>query len=140
MEDAIITRLKNEWKRVEDAIELQDLQNIEAELENGNNLKKWNVVIWGRDNTPWEKGRLKGTLEFPIGYPTTSPRFIWQTLPEKEFYHINVWDTGATCIDILNSDKSYKPTISCFEILTAIENFLYTPNPNSPIPAKREMT
>lgn len=48
------------------------------------------------------------------------------------FLHMNIYSSGKTCIDILNDKIGYTPAKTCVEILKALEDFLYRPNPKSP--------
>jgi len=91
---------------------------------------KWNCIIYGREGTIWEGGEFQGTLEFPANYPLKSPVYIWKGLGKNKFYHMNVYSSGNTCIDILSS--AYNPATTILEILIGLENLLYDPNPKSP--------
>jgi len=93
---------------------------------------KWNCIIYGREGTIWEGGEFQGTLEFPDNYPTVNPIYRWKGMGDYKFYHLNVYDDGETCIDILNSEYAYTPATTILEILIGLENLLYDPNPNSP--------
>jgi len=81
-----------------------------------------------------------GELRFPAGYPEHAPDFYWDLFgPEKEFQHMNIYESGRTCIDILNTLAGYKPATNCVEILKAMEEFLYKPNPKSPTPSMHHL-
>jgi ubiquitin-protein ligase len=46
-----------------------------------NNFKdytKWNVVIYGKEDTIWEGGEFQGVLKFPDDYPLVPPCYIWK--------------------------------------------------------------
>lgn len=52
---------------------------------------------------------------------------------------MNIYESGRTCIDILNTLAGYKPATTCVEILKAMEEFLYRPNPKSPTPSMHKL-
>ena len=125
-----LVRLQNEFKKVDEAIQDGTLNNVSVEVPVKNQTKdfmKWNCVIYGREGTIWEGGEFKGTLEFNYNYPTECPIYRWKGLGLYKFYHLNVYESGKTCLDILS--EAYTPTTTILEILLGLENLLYDPNP-----------
>jgi len=43
------------------------------------NILKWSAVIFGPDDTPWEGGTFKLTLEFTEDYPNKPPKVVFVT-------------------------------------------------------------
>ena len=129
-----------------------------------NDIMKWNGVIFGPDDTPWDGGTFKLTLEFTevrrrtrgsLAAVCASPRAVLahhptpaagdpcaQDYPNKppkvkfvsKIFHPNVYADGAICLDILQNQWS--PIYDIAAILTSIQSLLNDPNPNSPANAE----
>ncbi|KAH6801187.1 ubiquiting-conjugating enzyme 2 [Perilla frutescens var. hirtella] len=91
-----------------------------------NNIMLWNAVIFGPDDTPWDGGTFKLTLQFSEDYPNKPPtvRFV------SRMFHPNIYADGSICLDILQNQWS--PIYDVAAILTSIQSLLCDPNPNSP--------
>ncbi|KAK2972397.1 hypothetical protein RJ640_010834 [Escallonia rubra] len=78
------------------------------------------------DDTPWDGGTFKLTLQFSEDYPNKPPtvRFI------SRMFHPNIYADGSICLDILQNQWS--PIYDVAAILTSIQSLLCDPNPNSP--------
>jgi len=83
-------------------------------------------VIFGPDDTPWDGGTFKLTLQFTEDYPNKPPtvRFV------SKMFHPNIYADGSICLDILQNQWS--PIYDVAAILTSIQSLLCDPNPNSP--------
>ncbi|KAJ1916679.1 Ubiquitin-conjugating enzyme E2 2 [Mycoemilia scoparia] len=94
------------------------------------NIMKWNAVIFGPADTPFEDGTFKLVLEFEETYPTKPPnvKFV------SKIYHPNVYISGDICLDILQN--RWSPTYDVAAILTSIQSLLHDPNPSSPANAE----
>mmetsp|Transcript_40705 Transcript_40705/g.100576 ORF Transcript_40705/g.100576 Transcript_40705/m.100576 type:complete len:154 (-) Transcript_40705:187-648(-) len=91
-----------------------------------NDIMKWNAVIFGPDDTPWEDGTFRLQLEFTEDYPNKAPTVKFVT----KLFHPNVYADGSICLDILQNQWS--PIYDIAAILTSIQSLLCDPNPNSP--------
>ncbi|KAI4343847.1 hypothetical protein L6164_011148 [Bauhinia variegata] len=91
-----------------------------------NNIMLWNAVIFGPDDTPWDGGTFKLTLQITEDYPNKPPnvRFV------SRMFHPNIYADGSICLDILQNQWS--PIYDVAAILTSIQSLLCDPNPNSP--------
>jgi len=89
-------------------------------------IMKWNAVIFGPDDTPWEGGTFKLTLQFTEDYPNKPPTVKFVT----KMFHPNIYANGQICLDILQNQWS--PIYDIAAILTSIQSLLTDPNPNSP--------
>lgn len=91
-----------------------------------NDIMMWNAVIFGPQDTPFEYGTFKLTLQFHEEYPNKPPRvrFI------SHMFHPNIYADGGICLDILQN--AWSPTYDVSAILTSIQSLLSDPNPNSP--------
>jgi len=112
---------------------MRDFNRIQSEPPSGitgapseNNIMQWQAVIFGPEDTPWEDGTFKLSLEFNEDYPNKPPtvRFL------SKMFHPNVYADGSICLDILQNQWS--PIYDIAAILTSIQSLLTDPNPNSP--------
>merc|ERR1712224_332842 len=90
------------------------------------NIMRWNAVILGPENSPWDGGTFKLVLEFSEDYPNKAPnvKFV------SKLFHPNVYADGGICLDILQNNWS--PIYDVAAILTSIQSLLCDPNPNNP--------
>ncbi|CAL9168256.1 unnamed protein product, partial [Musa hybrid cultivar] len=111
-------RLMRDFKRLQ-----QDPPAGVSGAPQDNNILLWNAVIFGPDDTPWDGGTFKLTLQFTEDYPNKPPtvRFV------SRMFHPN---NGSICLDILQNQWS--PIYDVAAILTSIQSLLCDPNPNSP--------
>ncbi|XP_052725127.1 SNF1-related protein kinase regulatory subunit gamma-1-like isoform X1 [Vigna angularis] len=114
-------RLMRDFKRVQ-----QDPPAGISGAPHENNIMLWNAVIFGPDDTPWDGGTFKLTLQFTEEYPNKPPvvRFV------SQMFHPNIYADGSICLDILQNQWS--PIYDVAAILTSIQSLLCDPNPNSP--------
>lgn len=113
------------------------------------NIMSWHGVIFGPEDTPWEGGTFKLTLEFTEEYPNKAPvvKFVSRMfhpnsllLNQKEHTHTlqpfttrhaqTVYQNGSICLDILQN--LWSPIYDVAGILTSIQSLLTDPNPASP--------
>lgn len=87
---------------------------------------QWNAVIFGPDDTPWDGGTFKLTLDFSEDYPNKAPVVKFKST----MFHPNIYADGGICLDILQNQWS--PIYDVSAILTSIQSLLSDPNPNSP--------
>ncbi|CAN6297497.1 unnamed protein product, partial [Urochloa humidicola] len=114
-------RLMRDFKRLQ-----QDPPAGISGAPHDNNIMLWNAVIFGPDDTPWDGGTFKLTLQFTEDYPNKPPtvRFV------SRMFHPNIYADGSICLDILQNQWS--PIYDVAAILTSIQSLLCDPNPNSP--------
>lgn len=93
-------------------------------------IMRWNAVIIGPENTPFEDGTFKLIIQFDEQYPTKPPsvRFV------SEMFHPNVYNSGELCLDILQN--RWSPTFDVSTILKSIQSLLNDPNTASPANAE----
>jgi len=60
------------------------------------NVLLWNAVIFGPEDTPFEDGTFKLTLQFEEAYPTKPPKVQFVS----KMFHPNVYTNGNLCLDI----------------------------------------
>ena len=90
-------------------------------------IMKWQAVIFGPDDTPWEGGTFNLMLEFGEDYPNKPPTVRFVT----KMFHPNIYNDGQICLDILQNQWS--PIYDISAILTSIQSLLCDPNPKDPL-------
>jgi ubiquitin-conjugating enzyme E2 A len=93
---------------------------------NPDNIMHWNAVIFGPEDTPWDGGTFKLTMEFAEDYPNKPPvvKFV------SPMFHPNIYADGGICLDILQNQWS--PIYDVAAVLTSIQSLLSDPNAASP--------
>eukprot|EP01126_Amoeba_proteus_P026572 TRINITY_DN2631_c0_g1_i29.p1 TRINITY_DN2631_c0_g1~~TRINITY_DN2631_c0_g1_i29.p1 ORF type:complete len:161 (-),score=18.55 TRINITY_DN2631_c0_g1_i29:906-1388(-) len=112
---------------------IRDFKNLQHELPIGisgapkaDNLLYWEAVIFGPEDTPWEGGTFRLTLEFSEDYPAKPPHVRFKS----KMFHPNVYSDGNICLDILNKQWSQLNDVSA--VLISVRSLLCDPNPDSP--------
>ncbi|TXG56409.1 hypothetical protein EZV62_017722 [Acer yangbiense] len=138
-------RLMRDFKRLQ-----QDPPAGISGAPQDNNIMLWNAVIFGPDDTPWDGGTFKLTLQFTEDYPNKPPtvRFVSRMFhPNSDVFNspnillgtksflpvsfiVHIYADGSICLDILQNQWS--PIYDVAAILTSIQSLLCDPNPNSP--------
>jgi ubiquitin-conjugating enzyme E2 A len=90
------------------------------------NVMRWNAIIFGPEDTIWDGGVFRLSMEFTEEYPSKAPIVKFVT----PMYHPNIYADGGICLDILQSKWSAIYDVSA--VLTSIQSLLSDPNPNSP--------
>ncbi|RVD91677.1 Ubiquitin conjugating enzyme E2 [Tubulinosema ratisbonensis] len=99
------------------------------EEKNGTlNLKTWHCGFPGTDI--YGGGYFKLKLFFKDDYPFKPPVAQF----DYNVFHPNIYDNGVVCLDLLSS--KWKPQLSIYSILYALQNLLNNPNPHSPSNSK----
>jgi len=91
------------------------------------NLRHFNVLIAGPQNSPYENGCFKLELFLPADYPMSPPKVRFLT----RIYHPNIDKLGRICLDILK-DK-WSPALQIRTVLLSIQALLSAPNPDDPL-------
>ncbi|KAJ1691194.1 hypothetical protein LUZ63_015349 [Rhynchospora breviuscula] len=86
-----------------------------------NNLMIWDVTICGPDDTTWQGGTFRLSLEFNEDYPHAPPIAKFHS----RMYHPNVFEDGTVCLDILMNN--WNPVWSSPFLLIAIQSILCDP-------------
>ena len=73
-----------------------------------NNIMKWNAVIFGPEDTPFEGGTFRLIMQFCEDYPNKAPSVKFMC----KMFHPNVYADGSICLDVLQ--KRWSPTYGCF--------------------------
>ena len=91
-----------------------------------NNIMVWDAVICGPDETPFEGGTFRLTINFTEEYPNKPPklRFV------SKMFHPNVYIDGRIGLDILQN--RWSPGYNVSGVLLSIQSLLSDPNPNAP--------
>ncbi|CAK7221979.1 Ubiquitin-conjugating enzyme E2 35 [Sporothrix curviconia] len=91
------------------------------------NLRYFDVEIYGPSQSPYEGGVFKLELFLPDDYPMTPPKIRFLT----KLYHPNVDKLGRICLDVLKNNWS--PALQIRTILLSIQALLGAPNPDDPL-------
>ena len=99
------------------------------------NILKWNALIIGPPDTPFEDGTFKLMMVFCEKYPYRPPRVIFLS----EIFHPNIYSGNSAASVYADGEISqdtlrnkWSPTYNVSDILTFIKNLLSDPNLNSP--------
>jgi len=110
-------------------------------LVDDSDIYKWNVMIEGPSDTPYEGGFFPAILEFPKEYPSKPPKMTFKT---PGFWHPNVHSDGKVCISILHEAKEdkfnqqekmsekWRPILGVEAVLLSVVSLLSDPNFESP--------
>lgn len=98
---------------------------------------KWDLVLFGPEDSPYEGGIFNGCIKFPINYPNDPPQVILYN-----FYHPNVYKNGKVCISILHKGEDeygyesiaerWSPILKVPSIMISIISMITDPNFDSP--------
>eukprot|EP00467_Chlorarachnion_reptans_P020580 CAMPEP_0114525026 /NCGR_PEP_ID=MMETSP0109-20121206/22186_1 /TAXON_ID=29199 /ORGANISM="Chlorarachnion reptans, Strain CCCM449" /LENGTH=170 /DNA_ID=CAMNT_0001706543 /DNA_START=26 /DNA_END=538 /DNA_ORIENTATION=+ len=117
------------------------LDGFSVGLVDDSDIYKWNVMIEGPADTPYEGGFFPALLDFPKEYPSKPPKMTFTT---KGFWHPNVHKDGKVCISILHEAKEdqfntqekmsekWRPILGIESILVSVVSLLSDPNLESP--------
>mmetsp|Transcript_16787 Transcript_16787/g.63885 ORF Transcript_16787/g.63885 Transcript_16787/m.63885 type:complete len:200 (-) Transcript_16787:544-1143(-) len=112
---------------------LRDFRRLQSDPPQGitgsptdENILLWQALIFGPEETPWEGGTFKLSMEFTEEYPNKAPTVRFLT----KMFHPNIYNNGLICLDILQNQWS--PIYDVSAILTSIQSLLCDPNPSSP--------
>ncbi|XP_046359403.1 ubiquitin-conjugating enzyme E2 D4-like [Haliotis cracherodii] len=98
-----------------------------AGAEDGTDLYRWQAVIQGPEDSPYDGGVFSLSIQFPTDYPFKPPKLAFLT----KIYHPNINSNGSICLDILRSQWS--PALTVSKVLLSIISLLTDPNPDDPL-------
>ncbi|CAL8110362.1 unnamed protein product [Orchesella dallaii] len=101
---------------------------ITVDIQDDGNIFRWNAMIYGPFDTPFEGGCFRLKMQFPTDYPKRPPSVYFYS----RMFHPNVYANGRICLDILQDLSVWKPAFDAGIILCAIQDMLGEPNPDSP--------
>jgi len=91
------------------------------------NLRYFDVIIAGPDQSPFQGGNFRLELYLPEDYPMAPPKVRFLT----RIYHPNIDKLGRICLDILK-DK-WSPALQVRTVLLSVQALLSAPNPDDPL-------
>ncbi|KAJ8313045.1 hypothetical protein KUTeg_010418 [Tegillarca granosa] len=115
------------------------VEGFSAGLVDDEDIYKWEVMIIGPADTPYEGGFFKAQLVFPKDYPQRPPKMTFLT----EMWHPNIGTDGLVCISILHepgndkygyesASERWLPIHTVETILISVISMLADPNDESP--------
>ena len=102
---------------------IKDLKKIQEEdsyesimaIPDDDNLFQWTAMIQGPEDSEWEGGLFKLSMEFSEQYPNKAPKVKFvKNIP----FHPNVYTDGNICLDTLMNNWS--PVYDVLNILISI--------------------
>ena len=93
----------------------------------GEDMYRWEGVIFGPADCPYQGGVFRLKIQFPVDYPFKCPSVIFTT----KIYHPNINSSGIICLDILKNQWS--PALTISKVLLSICSLLTDPNPSDPL-------
>lgn len=93
------------------------------------NFYRWDGVIYGPEDTPYQGGVFHLDIIIPEEYPFKPPKITFLT----KIYHCNINSSGNICLDILKNNWS--PALTISKVLLSISSLLAEPNPKDPLVA-----
>ena len=107
-----------------------------------NNIFRWECVIKGPQDTPYEGGIFPATLVFPKNFPMNPPEMTFNVA----MFHPNIKkETGEVCISTLHTPgvddhneqeqacERWLPVHTVESIILSVISLLNSPNPQSPL-------
>eukprot|EP00483_Globobulimina_turgida_P004647 UN04656 len=111
--------------------ESQEMANEGSEMISagpvGDDFYRWQAMIMGPPNSPYENGIFLLDMNFPQDYPFKPPKVKFVT----KVYHSNINDKGGICLDLLKDNWS--PAIKISQLLLSIQSLFTDPNTSSPL-------
>eukprot|EP00047_Mylnosiga_fluctuans_P001695 m.221492 g.221492 ORF g.221492 m.221492 type:complete len:166 (-) comp10599_c0_seq1:80-577(-) len=115
------------------------VEGFSAGLVDDDNLYRWELMVMGPPDTPYEGGFFKAIMTFPKEYPLLPPKMQFIT----EIYHPNVFKSGEICISILHppgedryghedASERWLPVHTVSTIALSVISMLSDPNDRSP--------
>lgn len=114
------------------------IEYLSIEEPNSTNIYKWNFVLTGPKDTPWEDELYSGVITFPQNYPFSPPEVKFTS----KLFHPNVYKDGKVCISILHegvdeygyedSSERWSPVQTIGTIFLSIISLFHAPNCDSP--------
>jgi ubiquitin-protein ligase len=108
---------------------------------------KWEVLIMGPSDTPYEWGYFFFLLEFPEQYPHKSPRVTFKTTTSNIRFNPNLYSNGKVCLSILGTwhgpiETKWNSGRTAIEVLLQIQTHIFIPDPfyNEPGMGSRPIT
>jgi ubiquitin-conjugating enzyme E2 D/E len=92
----------------------------------GDDLFRWEGMILGPADSPYQGGVFKLEILFPVDYPFKPPKLQFIT----KIYHPNINASGLICLDILK--QQWSPALTISKVLLSVTSLLTDPNPNDP--------
>ncbi|KAJ5754007.1 uncharacterized protein N7511_008160 [Penicillium nucicola] len=92
-------------------------------------LLRWEAVLKGVNGTPYEDGLWHLKIAIPSNYPLSPPTIHFTT----RISHPNIsFSTGEICLTLLTTEH-WSPVYTLSTTLTAIQQLLTDPQPDSPL-------
>ena len=97
-------------------------------------LDQLEALIEGPENSPFDGGEFRLSINIPETYPNTPPIIKFKT----KVYHPNIDSSGRICLSSLKPEPtgSWKPSLNLSLVLSQIRLLLTNPNVADPLDAQ----
>lgn len=115
------------------------VEGFSAGVIDDSDIYKWEVMVIGPPDTPYEGGFFKSHLVFPKDYPVKPPKLKFMS----EIWHPNIDKDGLVCISTLHeagddrygyeqASERWLPVHTVETIMLSVISMLSDPNDESP--------
>lgn len=108
-----LDRINQEWKICKKSVTLGTIGASAGPL-NKSNLNLWEAIISGPNDTPYEGGVFRLSIEFTDDFPDYAPEIKVKKINDEiiPIFHPNInTDDGTICLSILGEDWTKETTI-----------------------------
>lgn len=121
---ANLRRIQNEVKNLES--QSQEYEKMFKINMVGDDMYHWSVILYGPEDSLYEKYQFKLDIKLPEDYPFSAPRVKFIT----PIQHVNINSKGDICLDILKDKWAASQNIKT--VMLSILLLLSQPNPDDP--------
>lgn len=124
---AVNKRILNEVTKLKEMEKNNDPQAVKFILDKSPVDDPSANIILGRilpNSNIYNQAAFQIEIKLPPEYPFKAPELRFVT----KIYHPNVDDQGKICVDVLNSNETFKPTTSLTEVVKAVVTLIDHPN------------
>ena len=107
-----------------------DDQGIYVHFDEGD-MFHLKAMIFGPDDTPYERGFYFFDIEFPDNYPMSPPKIKFLTTDGSIRFNPNLYEGGYVCLSIINTwtGDTWLPTNTISTVLLSLLTYVFVKNP-----------
>lgn len=127
MATSVNKRILNEVTKLKELEKNNDPQGLKFLLDKSPVDDPSSNIILGRilpKSDIYNQAAFQIEIKLPAEYPFKAPELRFIT----RIYHPNVDEQGKICVDVLNSNETFKPTTSLVEVVKAVVTLIDNPN------------
>lgn len=98
---------------------------------NEDNMFNLKAMIFGSEDTPYEKGFYFFDITFPDDYPLSPPKIKFCTTDGKIRFNPNLYENGYVCLSIINTwfGEGWSPANSISTVLLSLLSYVFVKTP-----------